>query len=163
MFLLPVEQKEKKTNSEMRKVSHEEEKRKLRDEKRKSMGQEELYITLALPRPPSSLLQVGSLRRLDSSWPWDLDQITGGRPCCIVRSDVERHRVPERALHPRGREVLVHTTSCTTFMDSKNLSATVSMNWVTPASSISESASRRAASGWCKRAPFISGLRRYVL
>ena len=54
---------------------------------------------------PLLLLKVGSLRRLESLCPWDLDQTTG---LLYREGDIERNPGPKRALHPRGRDIMVH-------------------------------------------------------
>ena len=57
---------------------------------------------------PSSLPRVGSLRRLDSLCPWDLDQTTGERNCCTVGVAAGEILGPKKREFPlRRRDVLV--------------------------------------------------------
>ena len=113
---------------------------------------------------PSSLLQVGSLRRLVSL-------PTGSRPDhWRLELLFERHPGPKRALPPR-RDVLVQDVLPTaaqrydvavsvcenmceseTCMDSKSSSTTVSTNWVLFASNIFEPVLRQGVSDQDKRA-----------
>ena len=117
---------------------------------------------------PSSLLQVGSLRRLVSL-------PTGSRPDhWRLELLFERHPGPKHALPPRRRDVLVQDVLLTsaqryddmtwpvsvcenmceseTCMDSKSSSTTVSTNWVLFASNIFEPVLRQGVSDQDKRA-----------
>ena len=114
---------------------------------------------------PSSLLQVGSLRRLVSL-------PTGSRPDhWRLELLFERHPGLKRALPPRRRDVLVQDVLLTsaqrydvavsvcenmceseTCMDSKSSSTTVSTNWVLFASHIFEPVLRQGVSNQDKRA-----------
>ena len=165
-------------------MSHEVEKKKWMDEEKKFRGKRKLLIAsthhAGLASIPSSLLQVGSLRLLDSLCPWDLYQTTGERTCCIVEMTLKEILVQNAHFI---REVVTSWTSCPllltdvmwpyqsskdtgeseTFMDSKNLQATVSLIWVMLASSTFESAcfvSRSLVLG--NTGTLISGLRRHV-
>ena len=74
--------------------------------KRKIRGMEELLIA-PIHHAPSSLLQIGSLRRLDSLCSSDLDQTTGEMTCCIV--DVTLKEILDQG--PRWKDKLPKSTS----------------------------------------------------
>ena len=105
-------------------LSHEGDKKGWRDEKTANQKRE-LPIApthhAGLATIPSSLLRVVSVRRLDSPCPWDLDQNTGERNCCVVEVTSKEILYQKRALPPRGRDVLVQDVLPT--------SARIAMTW----------------------------------
>ena len=156
------------TTSNARMLSHDGDKKKLRDEKteHQKKAADSFHTSCWLCHDPIFI---------DPHWfsaPPGLALPMGSRPdywrkeLLYRGGDIERNTGPRRALPPRGRDVLVQDFLPTTSQrydvgvsefekymrvrdihGLKNSSTAVSINWVTLVSSISESALRQAASG----------------